>query len=76
MFSTITQLISLVNNRMASTRKRSRMNGGKRKLSGFFKFMKAERPSFVKSHPTLKVTAVGKEMGKRWRALSESEKKK
>ena len=64
---------------MAKTRKNRRasrkMSGGKRKLSGFFKFMKSERPSLMKTNPTMKVTAVGKEMGKRWRSLSESEKK-
>lgn len=65
---------------MAGTRKhRSRKNvtrkttsGGKRKLSGYMKFAMSERKKLPK---TMKFTQQGKELGKRWRALSESQKK-
>ena len=59
--------------RRASTRK---MEGGKRKLSGYMKFVKVERKKLTAQNPKMKFTAVGKELGKRWRALSLSEKKK
>jgi len=52
------------------------MSGGKRKMSAFFKFMKKERPVVLKEKPNLKFTEIGKELGKRWRALSEADKKK
>ena len=46
---------------------------GKRKLSGYMKFTMTERKKLPK---TMKFTEQGKELGKRWRALSDAEKKK
>lgn len=51
---------------------------GTRKLSGYMKFVKAERGSVISENPKLKsdIMAVGKEMGKRWRSMSDAEKAK
>ena len=56
--------------------KKTRKSGSKRKLSGFMKFSMKERASVIKENPSIAFGAVGKELGKRWRALSEAEKKK
>ena len=53
--------------------KTRKMSGGKRKLSGYMKFAMGERKKLPK---TMKFTQQGKELGKRWRALSDAEKKK
>jgi hypothetical protein len=50
------------------------MSGGKRKMNPFMKFAKQERPKIMKSMPGASIPAIGKELGKRWRALSEGEK--
>ena len=57
----------------AVTRKQA---GGKKKMGGYFKFMQEERSNIMKQHPKFAVTEVAKEAGKRWRALSDSEKAK
>jgi hypothetical protein len=58
----------------AVTRKQG---GGKRKMSGYFKFMQQERKNIEKElGAKAGVTDVAKEAGKRWRALSDSEKSK
>ena len=51
---------------------------GTRKLSGYMKFVKAERARVVSENPKLKsdIMAVGREMGKRWRSMSDAEKAK
>lgn len=54
-----------------STRKNRTQSGGKRKMSGYMKFANKER----KSLSGMTVPEMGKELGKRWRALSDSEKK-
>lgn len=56
-----------------ATRKQS---GGKRGMNPFMKFASKERKNIMSSNPGMAVTEVGKELGKRWRALSEAEKKK
>lgn len=56
--------------------KKTRKSGKKRALSGFMKFCQKERASVMKENPDIKFTEVGKELGKRWQALSEAEKKK
>lgn len=53
-----------------------KQEGGKKPLSGFMKFSKQERQSVIKENPGIEFTAIGKELGKRWRALSDSEKSK
>lgn len=50
--------------------------GGKKKLSPYMKFCKKTRPMIVKEKPKLSFTEIGKELGSRWRALSEAEKAK
>jgi len=55
---------------------KTRKSGKKRALSGFMKFSMKERASVLKENPGIEFGAVGKELGKRWGALSEAEKKK
>lgn len=50
--------------------------GAKKKLSPYMKFCKKTRPKIVKEKPQLSFTEIGKELGSRWRALSEAEKAK
>lgn len=49
-----------------------------RKMSGYMKFAQSARKEIVAENPSMRknITAVAKEMGKRWRAMSESEKKR
>lgn len=74
-------------NRMPNSQRKSRKNrktngstrkqsGGKRGMNPFMRFAKAERKNIMASNPGMPVTAVGQELGKRWRALSEADKKK
>lgn len=62
----------------APTRKEKKTRKGTRKLSGYMKFVKAERSRVISENPKLKsdIMAVGKEMGKRWRSMSDAEKAK
>lgn len=62
----------------APARKEKKTRKGTRKLSGYMKFVKAERGRVISENPKLKsdIMAVGKEMGKRWRSLSDAEKAK
>lgn len=55
---------------------KTRKSGKKRALSGFMKFSMKERASVLKENPGIAFGAVGKELGKRWGALSDAEKKK
>jgi hypothetical protein len=48
--------------------------GEKKPLSGFFLFSSKFRDAIKKEHPDWKVTEVASELGKRWAALSDSEK--
>ena len=50
------------------------LSGGKRKMTPFMKFAKQERPKIMKSMPGASIPSIGKELGKRWRALSEADK--
>jgi hypothetical protein len=62
----------------APARKEKKTRKGTRKLSGYMKFVKAERGRVISENPKMKsdIMAVGKEMGKRWRAMSDAEKAK
>jgi hypothetical protein len=62
----------------APARKEKKTRKGTRKLSGYMKFVKAERSRVISENPKMKsdIMAVGKEMGKRWRAMSDAEKAK
>lgn len=55
---------------------RKAQKGGKRGPNPFMKFAAKERKNIMSSNPGMPVTEVGKELGKRWRALSDAEKAK
>ena len=55
---------------------RKAQSGGKRGPNPFMKFAAKERKNIMSSNPGMPVTEVGKELGKRWRALSDAEKSK
>jgi hypothetical protein len=57
-----------------ATRKNRKQSGG----NSYMNFAKNERSKVLSENPEMKsnVVAVAKEIGKRWRALSESERKK
>lgn len=61
-----------------ATRKEKKTRKGTRKLSGYMKFAKEERSRVMEENPKMRgdIMAVGKELGKRWRALSDAEKAK
>ena len=48
---------------------------GTRKLSGYMKFVQSERKNVMSENPNMAFGAVGKELGKRWGALSDAQKK-
>eukprot|EP00585_Thalassiosira_rotula_P009959 CAMPEP_0196158672 /NCGR_PEP_ID=MMETSP0910-20130528/45933_1 /TAXON_ID=49265 /ORGANISM="Thalassiosira rotula, Strain GSO102" /LENGTH=75 /DNA_ID=CAMNT_0041423581 /DNA_START=246 /DNA_END=473 /DNA_ORIENTATION=+ len=48
--------------------------GGKKKLSNYMLFAKDTRPKIIEENPDLTFGEVGKELGKRWRALTDDEK--
>lgn len=53
---------------------KKKSTGGKKKVSGYMLFCKETRPVIIKESPDLAFGAVGKELGKRWRALTDEEK--
>ena len=50
--------------------------GGKRGMNPFMKFASKERKNIMGQNPGMAMTDVGKELGKRWRSLSDTEKSK
>lgn len=64
------------NDESVPTRKEKKTRKGTRKLSGYMKFAKEERSRVMEDNPKMRsdIMAVGKELGKRWRALSDTEK--
>ena len=56
--------------------KTRKTGGAKKALSGFMKFCKEKRPEVMDENPGIQFQNVGKELGKKWRALSEADKKK
>lgn len=62
-------------NNMRKSRKNNTMSGGKRKLSGYMKFANKHRAEIMRSSPGMKVPDIGRALGKKWRGLSDSEKK-
>ena len=58
--------------------RRKNQAGGKRGPNGYMKFANKIRPQILKEHPELKsdVVGVARKIGEKWRALSDSEKKK
>lgn len=57
-------------------RKAKKSKGTRRALSGYMKFVKAERKNVMSANPKMAFGDVGKELGKRWRALSDADKKR
>jgi hypothetical protein len=47
---------------------------GKKKVTGYMLFAKETRPKVIAEKPDLTFGEVGKELGARWRALSEEQK--
>ena len=62
-------------NNMRKSRKNNTMSGGKRKLSGYMKFANKHRAEIMRSNPRATVPDIGRALGKKWRGLSEAEKK-
>ena len=60
----------------APPRKTRKLAGGKRKMNPFMKFAQGERKTVVAENPSFAIPEIGKELGKRWRALSDAEKKR
>jgi structure-specific recognition protein 1 len=57
-------------------KKTRKIGGAKRKMSGFMKFSQKVRPEVMRENPGIAFGEVGKRLGARWRALSDSEKAK
>ena len=55
--------------------KTRKMEGGKRKLSGYMKFANKVRPQLMKENPGMPIPKLGSAIGAKWRALSDAEKK-
>lgn len=55
--------------------KTRKMEGGKRKLSGYMKFANKVRPDLMKENPGMPIPKLGSAIGAKWRALSDAEKK-
>jgi len=55
--------------------KTRKMEGGKRKLSGYMKFANKVRPQIMKENPGMPIPKLGSAIGAKWRALSDAEKK-
>lgn len=58
-----------------STRKNRTMSGGKRKMSGYMKFANKHRAEVMRGNPKMKVPDIGRALGKKWRSLSDAEKR-
>ena len=57
-----------------NTRKNRTQSGGKRKMSPYMRWANKERKSVMASMPNARVPDIGRELGKRWRAMSDAEK--
>lgn len=73
-----TMKVSRKSRKVERKEKKTRKSGSKRALSGYMKFAKEVRPKILSEKPSMRsdVTLVAKEIGKRWRAMSEAEKKR
>ena len=52
-----------------STKTRKSKKGGPKRSNPFMNFAKGERKVIISESPNLAITEIGKELGKRWRAL-------
>jgi hypothetical protein len=57
------------------SRKNRTMSGGKRKMNPYMKFANKHRPEIMRSMPKARIPEIGKALGKKWRSLSDAEKK-
>lgn len=73
-----TMKVSRKSRKVERKEKKTRKSGRKGALSGYMKFAKEVRPRILSEKPAMRsdVTLVAKEIGKRWRAMSEAEKKR
>jgi hypothetical protein len=55
--------------------RKTKQEGGKKAMSGYMKFCQKMRPKILKENPGIEFKDVGKQLGAKWRALSDSEKK-
>ena len=62
-------------NRKNNMRKNRTMSGGKRKMNPYMKFANKHRAEVMRSMPKAKIPDIGRALGKKWRSLSEAEKK-
>lgn len=62
--------------RKTSRKTRKAQAGGKRGMNPFMKFAAKERKNIMGQNPGMAIPEVGKELGKRWRSLSDAEKSK
>ena len=63
------------NRKNNASRKNRTMSGGKRKMNPYMKFANKHRAEVMRSMPKAKIPEIGKALGKKWRALSDAEKK-
>ena len=64
------------NNRKNNARKsRSVTSGGKRGMNPYMKFANKHRAEVMRANPGAAVPDIGRAIGKKWRALSDAEKK-
>ena len=57
------------------SRKNRTMSGGNRKMNPYMKFANKHRQEIMRSMPKAKIPEIGKALGKKWRSLSDAEKK-
>ena len=60
-----------------ASRKSSRKSGrkGTRKMNPYMKFANKHRAEVMRSNPKMRIPDIGRTLGKKWRALSDAEKK-
>jgi len=61
-------------NNTRKNRKNNTMSGGKR-MNPYMKFANKHRAEVMRSMPNAKIPDIGRALGKKWRALSDAEKK-
>merc|ERR1712113_1368028 len=60
---------------MGSKKKKKRSDEPKRPCSSYIHFANAQRNNIRESNPEMSMGEIGKELGKRWRELSDADKK-
>ena len=62
-------------NRKNNATRKMNMSGGKRKMNPYMKFANKHRRAIMSANPKMKIPDVGRALGKKWRAMSDAEKK-